>query len=354
MNTSADLSNALAVRVADAYASKTPLVITGGGSKHFLGRPTQGELLALDGHRGVINYDPEELVLTARAGTPLAELETLLAEHEQMFAFEPPHFGPTATLGGTIAANLSGPRRACAGAARDFVLGVHLINGRGQIQRFGGEVMKNVAGYDVSRLVTGAMGTLGVILDVSLKVLPCARETITLVQASSTEAGIEKLCQWAAQPLPISASCIDNGQLSVRLSGTRSALAKARAIIGGDTLDEAAAFWRNVREQQRPFFADADPLWRLSVPPAARMDLAGDRLIEWGGALRWLKTDAAPASIRRAAAECGGHAMRFRGSNRSIDPYHPLPAPLLQLHQRIKAAMDPHAIFNRGRMYAEL
>src|SRR5690625_1077130 len=347
------MSRELAARVADAAASKSPLAIRGGGTKHFLGRPAQGEPLAVAGHRGVVDYYPEELVITARAGTPLAELETLLAGHNQMFAFEPPHFGEAATLGGTLAANLSGPRRAYAGAARDFVLGVHVINGRGEILRFGGEVMKNVAGYDVSRLVTGAMGTLGVILDVSLKVLPRTRETLTLVQASNIENGIDKLCRWAAQPLPVSASCIENDRLCVRLSGTRSALAKARSIIGGDALDDADAFWLQVREQQRPFFDDADRLWRISVPPAARMNLPGDTLVEWGGALRWLKSDASPESIRAAAAACGGHAMLFRSHDRNIDPYHPLPAPLLKLHQRIKTAMDPEHIFNRGRMYAE-
>ncbi|HET7268067.1 MAG TPA: glycolate oxidase subunit GlcE [Oleiagrimonas sp.] len=352
MSTSADLSDEIAARVRDAADRHTPLAITGGDSKHFLGREPEGEPLAVGAHRGVVDYHPEELVITARAGTPLADLETLLAEHHQMFAFEPPHFGAAATLGGTIAANLSGPRRAYAGPARDFVLGVHLVNGRGEILRFGGEVMKNVAGYDVSRLVTGAMGTLGVILDVSLKVLPRTRETVTLAQASNADAGIEKLCRWAAQPLPISASCIADDRLYVRLSGTRSALAKARSIIGGDALDEADAFWRDVREQQHPFFADADPLWRVSVAPAPRINLSGDTLIEWGGALRWLKTDAAADEIRSAAAECGGHAMLFRGSERRIDPYHPLPAPLLQLHQRIKTAMDPEHILNRGRMYA--
>ena len=195
MTTSHDASTEIRARAIDAVEQRAPLTIVGGDTKHFLGREAQGELLALGDHRGVIDYHPEELVLTARAGTPLSELETLLAEHGQMFAFEPPHFGAAATLGGTIAANLSGPRRAYAGAARDFVLGTRIINGRGEILRFGGEVMKNVAGYDLSRLVTGAMGTLGVILDVSLKVLPRPRETMTLVQSLAPRAAVENLCR---------------------------------------------------------------------------------------------------------------------------------------------------------------
>lgn len=353
MTASRDSSTDIQARVVDAIGRRVPLAIAGGGTKLFLGREVQGEPLALCDHRGVIDYHPEELVLTARAGTPLSELEILLAEHNQMFAFEPPHFGAAATLGGTIAANLSGPRRACAGAARDFVLGVRLVNGRGEILRFGGEVMKNVAGYDLSRLVTGAMGTLGVILDVSLKVLPRPRETITLAQSLAPRAAIENLCRWAATPMPISASCIEGEQLYVRLSGTPSALAEARATLGGDVLEDADAFWLDVREQRCPFFAGETSLWRISVPSAASLDLPGEQLIEWGGALRWLKSNAPAETIRAAAAEHGGHAMLFRSPVRSLEPYHPLPAPLLQLHKRIKAAMDPHGIFNRGRMYAE-
>ena len=353
MTASHDASMEIRARVLDAIERRAPLAIIGGGTKRFLGREVQGEPLMLAEHRGSVDYHPEELVLTARAGTPLAELETLLAEHGQMFAFEPPHFGAAATLGGTIAANLSGPRRAYAGAARDFVLGTRMVNGHGEILRFGGEVMKNVAGYDVSRLVTGAMGTLGVILDVSLKVLPRPRETITLVQSMALRAAIEALCRWAAAPLPISASCIEDGHLYMRLSGTTSALAEARTVIGGHVLEHADRFWMEVREQRRPFFAGEAPLWRVSVPPAAAVDLPGEQLIEWGGALRWLKSDAPAATIRSAVAEHGGHAMLFRSGIRSNEPYHPLPEPLMRLHQRIKAAMDPHGIFNRGRMYAE-
>lgn len=354
MNPAHDASADIQARVADAIARRAPLAISGGNTKHFLGRRVQGEPLRLGDHRGVIDYHPEELVITARAGTPLSELETLLAAHGQMLAFEPPHFGAAATLGGTIAANLSGPRRAWAGSARDFVLGTRIVNGRGEILRFGGEVMKNVAGYDVSRLVTGAMGTLGVILDVSLKVLPRPRETMTLVQAMAPHAAVEALCRWAASPLPVSASFVADGRLHVRLSGTTSALAKARARIGGETMENADAFWLDVREQRLSCFGGDAPLWRISVPPAAPLDYPGTQVIEWGGALRWLRSDAPATAIRALAAEHGGHATLFRSAVRSDTPFHPLPEPLMRLHRRIKTALDPLHVFNPGRMYAEL
>lgn len=354
MTASCDSSADIRARVADAVGRRTPVAIIGGGTKRFLGRQMPGEPLAVGNHCGVVDYYPEELVLTARAGTSVAELEALLAERDQMFAFEPPHFGAGATLGGTIAANLSGPRRPYAGAARDFVLGVRIVNGRGEILHFGGEVMKNVAGYDLSRLMAGAMGTLGVMLDVSLKVLPRPREEITLAQPSALREAIETLCRWAARPLPISASCIENKHLYVRLSGTSSALAKARAIIGGDELPDADSFWQDIREQRRPFFGGERPLWRVSLPPAALPELPGEQLIEWGGALRWLRSDAPAATIRTAAAGHGGHAILFRAPERDDAPYHPLPEPLMRLHKRLKDAMDPQHIFNRGRMYPEL
>lgn len=350
-----DQSAALKARVEEAADRRTPLAIAGGGTKSFLGRATAGEPLSVAGHSGVVNYAPEELVLTARAGTPLAAVEALLAEHSQMLGFEPPHFGDGATLGGTVAANLSGPRRAYAGAARDFVLGTRIVNGHGQILRFGGEVIKNVAGYDLSRLMAGAMGTLGVILDVSLKVLPRPREERTLVQEMAPPAALNRLCAWAARPLPISASCIEDGRLYVRLSGASSAVHKACADIGGEPLDDATGFWTEVREQRRPLFGGERPLWRLSLPPAsAPLDLPGDELIEWGGALRWLKSDAAAQAVRAAAAARGGHAILFRGAGAAAEPYHPLPEPLMKLHKNIKQAIDPYNIFNAGRIYSEL
>jgi glycolate oxidase FAD binding subunit len=351
----ADLTDFLREQVIRAGSDKTPLTLVGGGTKAFLGREMDGQMLALGGHRGVVHYAPEELILTARSGTRLADVESLLAEHGQMLAFEPPHFGADATLGGTIAANLSGPRRAYAGAARDFVLGTRIINGRGEVLRFGGEVMKNVAGYDVSRLMAGAMGTLGVILEVSLKVVQIARTELTVVQEMSASAAIERLCQWSALPLPISASCIEDGKLYLRLEGSAAALAQARSTLGGEKLADGADFWTQVREQQHGFFAGEAPVWRVSVPPAAQpLELAGAQLIEWGGALRWLRSDADAASIRAAAAARGGHATRFRGPGHIDQPYHSLSDARLKVHQRVKHALDPERIFNPGRMYPDL
>lgn len=352
----ADLTQNLQARVAEAAAAGARLNILGGGSKVFLGRTPLGEALPVSGHRGVVSYEPRELVLTARAGTPLAEVEAALAAQGQMLPFEPPHFGPGATLGGTVAAGLSGPRRPYAGSARDHVLGVRLINGRAEALRFGGEVMKNVAGYDLSRLMTGAFGTLGVILEVSLKVMPRPAREETLVQERDAADVLALLTDLARRPLPLTAACHDGGRLYLRLSGAASAVAQARSQLGGEPLADAEAFWRDkVKEQGHAFFAGDAPLWRLSLPPAASaLDLPGKTFIDWGGAQRWLRSDAEAAVIRAAAARAGGHASLFRGGDREGEVFHPLPAAMLALHRRLKKAFDPQGMFNPGRLYAEL
>ena len=282
MNPAADISPELQQAITAALADRTPLNLTGGGSKGFFGRDPVGTPLALSGHRGIINYEPKELVLTARAGTPLAEVEATLAGRQQMLPFEPPHFGKGATLGGAIACGLSGPRRPYAGAARDFVLGIRMINGRGELLHFGGEVMKNVAGYDLSRLMTGALGTLGVILEISLKVLPAPEQEITLLQEQSLEQALQQMNRWAGMPLPLSAACYDGLQLHLRLSGTTQGIHAGQTQLGGDRLADGDAFWRSVREQRHAFFQTEQPLWRLSVAPAAApLSLPGKQLIDW-------------------------------------------------------------------------
>lgn len=354
----ADRSAELAERVRAAIADATPLHLRGSGSKDFLGHATSGTPLELRGHAGIVRYAPDELVLTARAGTPLAEIEAVLDAHGQMLGFEPPHLGAGATLGGALAAGLSGPRRASAGSARDFVLGVRLLDGRGQVLRFGGEVIKNVAGYDVARLMVGAFGTLGAILEASLRVLPRPRAERTLALELDADAALERVRDWSQCPLPISASAIDGERLHLRLSGADAAVRAAADEIGGETIDDGARLWRSLREQTHAFFADPRPLWRLSVAPAAaRADLGGPQLIEWQGAQRWLTSTADPARIRAAAAAAGGHATRFRagaGGAAVEHVFHPLPAALLTLHQRLKAQFDPHGLFNRGRLHPEL
>jgi glycolate oxidase FAD binding subunit len=348
-----DLSLTLREQVLQACAERSPLNITGGGSKAFYGRPPTGRPLELSGHRGIVEYEPTELVVTARAGTPLAEIEAALAAQGQMLAFEPPHFGASATLGGTVACGLSGPRRPYAGAVRDSVLGVRLLNGQGEILRFGGQVMKNVAGFDVSRLMAGALGTLGVLLEISLRVLPRPEAEETLVFERTAEEALAAMSRTAGQPWPLSAACHDGGRLCLRLSGAEPAIRASRAALGGEALAGGAAFWADLREQRLAFFGQAGPLWRLSVAPASPPpDLPGDCLIDWGGALRWLKTGAEAEAVSAAARQAGGHATRFRGET-SGALFQALPEPLKALHLQLKRAFDPQGILNPGRLYED-
>jgi glycolate oxidase FAD binding subunit len=353
-----DISSQLLEQVKTAADTSNALRIRGGGSKDFYGREPQGEILELGAHRGIVNYEPTELVVTARTGTPLSEIEKTLAEHNQMLAFEPPHFGEQATVGGTIACNLSGPRRAYAGAARDSLLGTKLLNGRGEILSFGGEVMKNVAGYDVSRLMAGAMGTLGVLLEVSLKVLPRPEQELTLVQeVLSPSLALDELHAWARMPVPISASCYHGKQLFIRLCGTPSAVKVASDNIGGEpyTSGSADTLWQDLKNHRHGFFESDLPLWRLSVASdASPIKLDGQWLYEWGGAQRWLLSDAPAETVREAALAAGGHATLYRhGSNRD-EVFQPLGKGLMQIHRRLKQAFDPKGIFNPGRMYRDL
>lgn len=352
-----DITEQLRERVLAAAVDKTPLRIRGGGTKDFYGNPPSGELLDTTNHAGIVAYEPTELVVTVRAGTRLAELEAALGEKSQMLAFEPPHFGE-ATVGGCVAAGLSGPRRATAGAVRDYVLGVKLLSGSGEILNFGGQVMKNVAGYDVSRLMAGAMGTLGLLLEVSLKVLPKSPAEATLRLELPQDQAIEAMNRWGGQPLPLSATCWQgtqmSGLLTVRLSGARAAVAAARGKIGGEAVADAEAFWRGVREQRMDFFSGESALWRLSLPAkTAPLALPGVPLLEWGGALRWLTFDGPAAVVREAASRAGGHATLFRGGDKSAGAFQPLPAPLMAIHKNLKRNFDPQGLFNPGRLYKE-
>ncbi len=350
-----DISQDLAEAVRQAAAGSTHLRIVGGDSKAFYGREPLGEPLAVGAHRGVLSYEPTELVITARCGTPLAEIEAALDEKGQMLGFEPPAFGESATLGGTVACGLSGPRRPYAGSARDFVLGVRVLNGRGEILRFGGQVMKNVAGYDLSRLLTGSLGILGVILDVSLRVLPRPVVERTLVQSLSLGQGIEALTRWSGKPYPLSAAAHDGERLYLRLSGARAGVDAAARVVGGEDLEDGGAFWFSLREQTLPFFQGSGALWRLSLPPATPpLGLEGEWFLDWGGAQRWLRSDAPAGQIRKAATEAGGHASLFRGGDRQGQVFQPLDAVLQRLHRNLKASFDPQGVFNPGRLYAEL
>jgi len=344
-------------RIRAAVADRRPLRIHGGGTKDFYGEALVGEPLDLRGVAGIVAYAPGELVVTARAGTPLADLEAELAAHGQMLAFEPPHHGPGATLGGIIAAGLSGPRRPHAGAARDFVLGVRVVDGTGTSLAFGGQVIKNVAGFDVSRLMTGALGTLGALTEISLKCLPRPAVETTRVVACDGAGALRMMNAWGGRPLPISATCHRVGKLWVRLSGAAPAVASAAPIVGGTEV-AGGDFWRALRDQTLDDFAGATggkaALWRLSVRSTAPWTpWPVDTLVEWGGALRWLfaREPLAPASIRTWAAEHGGHATLYRAADKSAGVFQPLPEPIAALHRRLKQVFDPHGILNRGRMY---
>ncbi len=352
---SRDISSALEQVIVEASEKDQALQLKGSGSKTFYGRQATGDLLDTAAHSGVINYEPRELVITVRSGTPVSQLEALLASEGQMLPFEPPHFGPNATLGGTIACGLSGPRRPYAGSARDYVLGTTLINGMGQRLRFGGEVMKNVAGYDLSRVMVGAMGTLGLLLDVSMKVLPLPEDECTLVQELSEAKAILLMNQLAGMALPLSAASYDGLKLYLRLSGSGPGVAAARSQVGGELLAEGDSFWQKIREHQHSFFNTDKPLWRLSLSPASTpLALPGKQLIDWGGAQRWLIAEQVSATTVQQAAEAqGGHAQLFRGGDRSGVVNQPLPAGLMLIHKRLKQAFDPKGILNPGRLYAE-
>jgi glycolate oxidase FAD binding subunit len=338
--------------VRQAAAERRLLRIRGSGSKDFYGLALIGDILDTRACSGIVEYEPTELVFTAGAGTPLKEVQAALAANRQMLAFEPPHFGPDATLGGCIAAGFSGPRRAWAGSARDFVLGVRMINGVGEALRFGGKVMKNVAGYDLSRLMAGSFGTLGLITEVSLKVLPVPEEELTLRFEFDEADALERINHWAAKPLPISASCHVDGALHVRLSGATQAVAAAEKFLGGEIEADGADFWESIREQSHPFFSAASAIWRLSIKSTTRPLGLGPQAFEWNGSLRWIRGVQDAASVHEAAAKSGGHATLFRGDGKRLGIQRLTPASVA-LHRKLKRAFDPEGILGPGRIHAD-
>ncbi len=355
----ADVLNQWSERIRTAAAEGRALCLRGGGSKDFYGGKPRGEVVDTRQHAGIVDHEPTELYVTARCGTPLAELESVLAAKGQCLAFEPPRL-PGATVGGMVAAGLSGPRRAAAGAVRDFVLGVKVVDGEGRILSFGGQVMKNVAGYDLSRLMAGSLGVLALVAEVSLKVLPKPVAEATLRFEMPQEHALENLNAWAGKPLPVSASCWHDGLLTLRLSGARAAVGAARERLGGEVLDESAArdFWAGRRDLADACFAGPEPLWRLSLPSVAPV-IDEAQSVEWGGAQRWWRTGRPAAEVRAAAEKAGGHATLFRrgagdDGDGGVAPFHPLAPAVLLLHKRLKRAFDPGGILNPGRLHPEL
>jgi len=368
----------LVTHVRDAAENRRPLRIRGGGSKDFYGQRIDpaAEILDTRGLSGIVAHEPSELVVTVRGGTPLVELEAALAAHGQHLPFDPPHFGTPghdlATVGGMVAAGLNGPGRASAGAVRDYVLGTQVLNGRAELLTFGGQVMKNVAGYDISRAMAGAMGTLGVLVEVSLKVLPQAPAEATLCFEMDQPEALDALNRWGGQPLPLNASCwvSDQGRglLYVRLRGAVAAVEAACARMGGQRLDNATAApdWVACREHTLPFFAHVpvpgDALWRVSLPQTApALALGGHahdaQLVEWHGGQRWVWAPARLAdALRTAVRAAGGHVTLFRPAvetDRTVGVFTPLSAPLAAIHRRLKAEFDPAGIFNPGRLYSD-
>ena len=358
-------------RVQQARASRGTLCIRGRGTKDFYGDAPRGEPLDMAVLSGISSYEPTELVVTVRAGTPLAELEAVLAERGQCLAFEPPRFEDPAqpgvrggSVGGMVAAGLSGPSRAAVGSVRDHVLGATLLNGKAEVLSFGGQVMKNVAGYDVSRVLAGSMGVLGAICEVSLKVLPRPAATATLRFEMDPAQAIRQLNQWAGRPLPLHASAWWQGLLVLRVSGAAAAVEAAVRTLGGELVapELAAAFWDGLRDHTDEYFDVARAaveqgatLWRLSLPQVAPpLPLEGDSLIEWGGGQRWLISTQPATQVRDAAAQAGGHATLFRGRERSAGVFAPLKSPLDRIHRELKRAFDPDGVFNPGRMYPGL
>lgn len=349
-------------RIRAASAARQPLRLRGGGTKDFHGEPgAPGEVLATTALTGIVSYEPSELVVTVRAGTPLADLEAALAAQGQCLPFEPPHFGPGSTVGGMVAAGLSGPARASVGSVRDYVLGVTMVNGRGEVLVFGGQVMKNVAGYDVSRLMAGSLGTLGLIAQVSLKVLPVAPAEATLRFEMSQQQALDRLNAWGGQPLPLNASAWveDAGvpTLYLRLRGAVAAVESACRSLGGERQPDAATDWAMSRDLSLPWFRERGhrDLWRLSVPQITPvLDLPDTPYVEWHGGQRWVRAEpAAGASVREAARAAGGSATLFMvGDGAASRPgrFDPLPAPLDRIHRDLKREFDPAGIFNPGRL----
>ena len=346
-------------RIKEAAARKAPLELRGGATKSSMGEVVQGDVIDTRAYSGVVAYEPNELVITARCGTPLSDVENLMRDAGQMLAFEAPYARFGATIGGVVAAGLSGPRRPYAGAVRDFVLGVKIIDGKGDALAFGGQVMKNVAGFDVSRLQCGAWGTLGLITEVSFKCLPLPKAQTTLQLELTAAQFLQKSAVWASQPLPISGAAWLDGVARVRLSGAAAAVKSAAEKLGGTQADESA-WWADLRNQRLPFFsqANADPLWRFSVKASSPLEIDGaqstPQLLDWSGAQRFVRASALHSDRLRTWAQAqGGHAQRLGQDSHPVSKFHPMQPAVLAIHRRMKTTFDPYGIFNIGRLFAE-
>ncbi|MEH6518164.1 MAG: glycolate oxidase subunit GlcE [Halioglobus sp.] len=347
-----DLTQELQTAVASAARDGQAIYLQGGNTKrNLLGRECNATALSLSNHRGIIDYQPAELFITARAGTPLTDIEQTLAENNQTLACESPYFGGAATLGGTLACNLSGPGRPWYGAIRDLVLGLKLINGKGELLNFGGTVMKNVAGYDVSRLQAGALGSLGLISQATLKVSPRPEAHATLSYDMPASTAIRFMNERAGTPKPLSAAAWFEGRVYLRLSGAEAAVRHTAQLWGGECEDEAPV-WDQIRELSLPCIETQKGLWRLSCSPTASLTSAQPLLMNWCGAQRWYGTDSNVDPQTKPLAQGIGHWVNFKGGDRMAET-NPLLDPVqTRLHRKVKQAMDPAGVFNPGRLYS--
>lgn len=352
-----DISTELQKQVVDAISNKEPLFIHAGKSKLFYGNDVNGKSLDISPHTGIISYEPTELCITVRAGTRLSEIQKLLAEKQQILPFEPPLYTKDATIGGAIATGISGPRRAYTGSIRDAILGVQMINGNAEIVNFGGQVMKNVAGYDLSRLMVRSQGILGVILSVSLRLLPKPSHDLTIRFDVNQQEGLDFFQNLRSQQIPVSATVWFDQQAYIRLSGSTETLENSQQLIKGDVLTDAKDFWREIRDQHYHFFGRTDkPLWRLSLPPGSNQisRIDDNILIEWSGAQRWVNSNMPANIIQSIAKSRNGFATLFRGNLPETPHFPTLDEPLMLLHKQLKNKMDPHGVFNPSRMYENL
>ena len=356
-----DISLELQVLVKEAIVNQTPLYIHGGNSKQFYGNPIDGIALDVSPHSGIINYEPTELCITVRSGTLLSDIEKVLDVENQILPFEPPQYTPQATIGGALAAGISGPRRAYSGSVRDAILGVKIINGEGEIVTFGGQVMKNVAGYDLSRMMVRSQGTLGVILEVSLRLLPKPKSEISVCIEESQSFALNYFQSIRTQQLPVTASAWFNDQAFLRLSGSEKSLEyqleKIVSETGAFVFEDSSQFWADIRDHKHHFFGRMDkPLWRLSLPPASGeiVQMKDNQFIEWSGAQRWVNTNTPANIVHSSANSRDGYATLFQGKLPEISYFPKLEENLMKLHKQLKRNMDPHGIFNPGRIYAGL
>jgi len=356
-----DISIELQNSVKDAISNNSPIYIHGGNSKLFFGNIVNATPLDVSKHTGIISYDPTELCITVRAGTLLSDIEKALDAENQILPFEPPQYTSNATIGGALAAGISGPRRAYTGSVRDAILGVKIINGEGEIVNFGGQVMKNVAGYDLSRMMVRSQGTLGVILEASIRLLPKPKNEITVCLEGSHSFALNYFQTSRVQQLPITASAWFNDQTFLRLSGSEKSLAyQLKKIVkenNATPVENPAHFWSDIRDHKHHFFGRTDkPLWRLSLPPASDeiVQINDNQLIEWGGAQRWVNTNTPANIVHSSANSRNGYATLFQGDIPETPCFPKLDENLMKLHKQLKKNMDPRGIFNPGRIYSGL